>query len=226
MKTRKIKVTTKQLDRVIEDVRALPDEPIGDHLTDDDFIGYDMGTLTAEEVKQVDAHLASCSDCAMEMERLMEAWQVWRGEQGKQRLAALRKRLLASTDEPAPSWWDRLMEFLREPFVYRRLAVEFATSSPILWEAPDGVFARVIKKDREGDRDVLRVSYYSREMECEGAVIRMYAGEKHWDAPFALRPLDDDCLYTEVVIPCDELPEDTVLRAELVGEEPKQRHAV
>lgn len=86
----KLQVTTNQLDKLIAEIRALPGKPVGDHLfSDDEFISYAMETLEPQQIERIDAHLASCPECATEMERLVEAAEVWRGEQGEQRLAAL-----------------------------------------------------------------------------------------------------------------------------------------
>ena len=77
MKPRKIQVTPKQLDRLLEAVRTLPEAPVGEHLSDDQFILYSMSTLSPEATSIVDQHLASCSDCATEMQRLLEASESW-----------------------------------------------------------------------------------------------------------------------------------------------------
>lgn len=75
----KIQVRRGQLDRLIADIRALPSEPVGDHLTDDQLISYAMEALAPEEVEGLDAHLASCPDCTSEMERLLDTSEAWRG---------------------------------------------------------------------------------------------------------------------------------------------------
>jgi anti-sigma factor RsiW len=113
MKTRKIQVKANQLNSLIGDVRAVPAEPVGYHLSDDQFIDYAAETLTPEEVQQTDQHLASCPDCAEEMERFVAASEVWRGEPGKQRLAALRERL-QPVPPPALALYERFSEALQQ----------------------------------------------------------------------------------------------------------------
>jgi anti-sigma factor RsiW len=113
MKTRKIQLTAKKVDELMALFRAVPAEPVGDHLSDEEFIGYAMETLTTKEVQRVDEHLASCPDCAAEMEPLVAASEVWRGEPGKQRLAALRERLQPVTP-PAPALRERFSDALRQ----------------------------------------------------------------------------------------------------------------
>ena len=72
----------------------MPTELIGDHLTDDEFIRYGRGELSDEESNKIGNHLESCDECATEAERLIEGFKAWRGEAGKQRIDALRKRCL------------------------------------------------------------------------------------------------------------------------------------
>lgn len=67
------KATQAQLERLLADIRAIPDQPVGDHLTEEQFIGYAVDSLTAEEQSVVETHVISCDDCAEQMERLCEA---------------------------------------------------------------------------------------------------------------------------------------------------------
>jgi hypothetical protein len=139
MKEREIQVTADQIHKLITEVRALPSTPIGDHLSDDEFIGYTMETLEPQQMERIDAHLASCPECATEMERLVEASEVWRGEKGEQRLAELWARTIEKTQveavageggdlinsnlhdesppKPAskPSWWRQFFWRFRSP---------------------------------------------------------------------------------------------------------------
>ncbi|MBI4033018.1 MAG: hypothetical protein HY377_00645 [Candidatus Blackburnbacteria bacterium] len=89
MGTRKIRITQEQLNRLIADLRAIPAEPVGNHLTTDEFVGYMLEELEDEEVKKLDVHLSSCETCCIEMERLLEGAEAWRGEEGEKRLANL-----------------------------------------------------------------------------------------------------------------------------------------
>ncbi len=75
------KVTPQKTDELMKLFADMPSELIGDHLTDEEFIGYSMKTLTAQEIERVDAHLDSCPRCAIEMERLQEAAESWKQEE-------------------------------------------------------------------------------------------------------------------------------------------------
>ncbi len=229
MKTRKVKVTRKKIDELMALFRNLPTEPIGDHPTDDDFIGYTMETLTAEEAQLVDAHLASCSDCAIEMEQMLEGTEVWRGEQGKQRFAALRERLLKSLSEstqatapPRPSLWERFHIALRQFFYRLNPAPQYGTpQEPQDFEWEEGGIFVV----NENGRVIVRVD--SPEMELEGAEVCFYAGE--WQRVVPLRGVPGVGVVAEVVISPDDPdapPPNAILRARLVTKEPDTHPAV
>src|SRR5437867_3285347 len=94
MEPRKIPVTRAQVLRLMEDLAAIPNSPVGDHLSDQEFTGYALELLPDGEVERLDRHLASCAECANEMERLTTAAAAWSGEEGSRRLAALRERTL------------------------------------------------------------------------------------------------------------------------------------
>lgn len=94
MSSRKISLTAQKVAELMARLRAVPAEPGDACLSDDACIGYVMGTASHEEVGQIEAHLASCPDCAREVEHLREGAAAWRGEQGQQRLARVRARVL------------------------------------------------------------------------------------------------------------------------------------
>lgn len=79
---KKNQYTTAQLNKLITEIRALPRKPVGDHLSDDEFIGYTLETLDPQHFERVDGHLASCPECTTEMKRLIEASEEWRYQQG------------------------------------------------------------------------------------------------------------------------------------------------
>jgi 3-oxoacyl-[acyl-carrier-protein] synthase II len=93
MKSHKNRVRTDQLEKLIDDIHSLPAEPIGEHLSDDQFILYSMEMLSKEETQSVDTHLASCEQCAIVMERLIEESKPWQSEEGTQRPAAVTERV-------------------------------------------------------------------------------------------------------------------------------------
>jgi hypothetical protein len=107
MTQHKIQVTTKQVNKLIADLRALPDRPVGAHLSDDEFIDYTMETLEPPEIERLDTHLASCMDCVAEMERLVGAAEIW----AKEPLPPL------PTSPPmVEKWWARLWKRVTEWF--------------------------------------------------------------------------------------------------------------
>src|SRR5262245_32704875 len=98
MRDRTIVLTEVQQRQVLDEIRSVPAAPVGEHLTDDEAIGYAEGSLAAEALRRVDAHLASCPGCTESVERLLEAAAYWSGPDGQQRLVALGRRLLVP-------WW-------------------------------------------------------------------------------------------------------------------------
>lgn len=99
MKAHKVRITAQKVDELMALFRAMPTEPIGAHLSDEEFIGYAMQTLRQEDVSRIDEHLATCPDCTVEVERLLEGAEAWSGEQGEQRLARLRDRMYETLPE-------------------------------------------------------------------------------------------------------------------------------
>ena len=63
-------------------------------LTSDEFIGYDMGTLSDGELERVEGHLGECEICGERMDEFLIACEEWRTPKGKARLDALRRELL------------------------------------------------------------------------------------------------------------------------------------
>ena len=96
---RTVQVTTEQLGRLVADLRALPGEPVGEHLSDEEFVGYTMEALQPPAIGRLDTHLASCPECATEMERLVEAAQGW----DEERLAHLREHAHTTLRDVPPS---------------------------------------------------------------------------------------------------------------------------
>lgn len=214
MKTRKIRVTAKKIDELMTLFRAMPAEPVGAHLSDDEFIGYATEALSTEEMQRIDEHLASCLDCTVEIERLLETSKVWQGEQGKQRLAALRQRVFGTS-----TLWERLRAFL-EPFSYP-LALQpefFAPREPLEMESQDKTCGLFIEE--KPNRDVI-VRLDATTAALAGATICLSAGS--WQREVRLEPATADEVEVEVVITRAEraaLPPGTELHAALKGPPP------
>lgn len=215
----KIQVRRGQLDRLIADIRALPSEPVGDHLTDDQLISYAMEALAPEEVEGLDAHLASCPDCTSEMERLLDTSEAWRGEQGEQRLVRLQERVLVALTgvQPEPSLLERLGAQLASvllPVVRLQPAgVHAATSiEPIDGQTEANLFHWYTVADEAGN---VTVRFSSYELALEGVKLRLIAENWQRDVVLVKKP---DYVGAEIVIPRNELPTDTAWRVELVEE--------
>lgn len=134
MTTSKIQVTTEQVNKLLADLRALPDTPVGAHLSDDEFIGYTMEAFEPPEIKRLDTHLASCPECATEMERLVEAAEGW----DEERLAHLRERALTPLRgvPPEPSQPRKVP--------WKRLQTALENISIIGWQVPVASVAGIL----------------------------------------------------------------------------------
>lgn len=216
MKSRKIRVRTNQVDRLLADVGDLPSQPVGDHLSDDEFIGLAMETLPAQQVERIDTHLAACPDCAMEMERLLEAAEAWRGEPGKQRLAALRERLIGPLPPPEPrSLRERLVQNLREAtenwqelFSRRELAWAASTDEADRrkiwnWQSDDGLLRGHAVLERNGK---LTFRFVSKALGLEGERFYLRLGSLRREV--VLRRVSETEVGAKVVVPAHERPAD------------------
>ena len=92
MNIERVKITAKKMDGLIEFLKNFPAGPIGDHLSDDEFVEYAMEWLSEEDLRKVDGHLHSCIDCATQMEVVVEKAESWRGTQGQQNIDDLKTR--------------------------------------------------------------------------------------------------------------------------------------
>jgi hypothetical protein len=224
MKTRKVRVTANQLNQLIADVRTVPAEPVGDHLSDDLFIGYATETLTMEEVQQIDQHLASCPDCTAEMEPLVAASEVWRGEPGKQRLAALRERLqehLRPVTLPGPPLRERLADWLRpmneslqalferkpakraneELAEWPLAAATYGDREIWKWQSEDGILRGHAVLEANGD---LTFRFASKDLRLEGSRFYLRLGSLRREV--VLQRVSETEVGDEVDVPRHERP--------------------
>lgn len=166
----KIQITPDKVDQLMTLFRNLPRQPVGNHLSDDEFVGYAAETLTEAETQRVDEHLASCPTCAEEMGKLLEISQAWHGEQGRQRLAALWQRILPRllTTPPPPERpaltqalqqitqaWRQVMRQMTQDLEFRlRQEPGWASAAPpqakgqVLWEweSEDRFYAHLVRQ--------------------------------------------------------------------------------
>jgi hypothetical protein len=82
-------MTAEQGTRLFEDLWALPEEPVGPHVSDEAFMQYALQRLSRDDVQSVDVHLASCLDCTTIMCQLLDVADAWRAQQAQQGRASL-----------------------------------------------------------------------------------------------------------------------------------------
>ena len=188
MKKNRNQLTDGQLDRFIVDLRELPAEAVGEHLTDDEFIGYVSEELSTEEVTRLDKHLASCAACAGEVERLFEVSQAWQSAQGAACLTALRWRIRSQQA------LNRLADALsrKQPdFAFQ--AAHAATAQAWKGETEGGLLHWFIEEDPDSRDLIIRLD--SVELALEGAKLRLTAGE--WRSDVVLSRVAPDQVGAE-----------------------------
>ncbi len=231
MSTRKIKLTQKKTDELMADLKAAAGTG-GEHLSDDDFVGYSMQTLTPAEVARVDEHLTSCAECTRGIERMVAASQAWRGREGEQRLEALRRRILlerfkkalaealenwrALVSLPDQELWNSLFGYevrrdwrslLGREGLWRPAQVTASDDEGRRkiwkWRSPDGLLMGHAVLVEEGD---LIFRFASDELELAGTPLAIRVGREYYLAK--LERVSRKQVGAEIIIPADQVPAD------------------
>jgi anti-sigma factor RsiW len=169
------------MDEFLKDLVAEPTSPLGDHLNDSEFTEYVLEMLPPGEVERVDGHLASCPECAIEMERLIEESSAWSGPEGEQRLEALRERVLeAARSSPGPADIILMPRAVYEP---ARAAAKIPAESWVDGQSEDGALSWSIEEDEAGNLDIDLSSFVLE----DGARLRFRVGA--WSREVVLRQL-------------------------------------
>lgn len=232
MRIHKVKVTAKKVDELMALFRAMPDEPIGEHLSDDQLVSYTSEMLTAEQVESLDAHLATCSQCSTEMEQLLETSEAWRGQKGEKRLDALRLRIKEQLSDATqtggslglpprkPSLIEQLGSVILwfNPLFRARSPAAAEAATP--WEdgqTEDGTLRWRIVNDEEGNR-IIR--FGSNELTLDGVRWQLSAGD--WQREFVWRQVAPDQVGAEIVVTHEEwksMPRGTEMRVGPVADD-------
>lgn len=104
MSKQKVALTPRQFNRLMSEMLAHPNEPVvGAHLSDDQFVYYSLGEITREEeMEKIDRHINSCPRCLLEMERLVEAADAWRGSEAEERFKRKQVEIKAGISSKMP----------------------------------------------------------------------------------------------------------------------------
>lgn len=69
-------LTPAQIDRIIKDIKSIPAEPVGPHLTPEEMAAWLMGDpVSPEENARRDAHVASCRGCCIRLDDLFNDFE-------------------------------------------------------------------------------------------------------------------------------------------------------
>lgn len=163
-------VNRKQIDRLWQELCVLPKHPVGRCLTEEDEIAYVQNSLSSEEFDRVDAHIASCSDCARDVAVLLESYEDGREDEPE-------------IDVVKQTVWQKLRAVCAE-FSYPVASCPSgnATTAPSDIGSDDfGIFV-----EEQGFDITVRVD--STALDLEGATLRFTAGKKCWDMPLSKVP--------------------------------------
>ena len=159
--------TARHARQLIEDIRAVPQETFGEHLTDDQFVSYSMDPpeLESEMLLQVEQHLTACTECAGRMEHLLSVSEAWRGPEGEKRLARVSQRIRdrfvgasSTVADAAVGSVARLADWLRQLPQYPAALGALAGASVAERSPAESEHLR-IREDGEGNLQI-RISSY------------------------------------------------------------------
>jgi hypothetical protein len=184
------------------------------HLTEDEFVDFVLEETPEEMEKEIDMHLESCVDCTKRLEAFYTAQENF----PHKAWAARRETFVENLRQRIFGPWEKLRDFLKRISYPITLGEAFSTPAHTLdLESEDGVYGAFIEQKPNGD---VKVFLESNAPELEGTMVHLYAG--NWERSVQLDRVDEDYVGAEIVITRDErsrLPDDTVLRAELIDED-------
>lgn len=198
----KRRTTSRHVDRLLDEIHAVPVLPVGDHLLDEEFVTYSTSALDAQAVARIDAHLASCADCAERMEDLLTAAEAWSGAAGEERLADVSRRVLQALALRDRNPATRVAQAVQTfgaflGSLHPAAGLAMAAAGSVQAESPDGKDHADV---REGEDGSLVVSLSSYRLELEGRHVVV--------EPFGLRRtlerVTPDQVGFEAVIPRSE----------------------
>lgn len=184
---KKFKLTPEASRQLVREVYAIPSEPVGNHLREEDYVAYVLEDLEGEELQRVDAHIASCEECCSKMEETIHAFDAWVEHLKEQHEA--KKRVA----EVRPSVIDWLRRVLTQQFAVARTSTSSRTIED--FKTPDGLFH--FRLDWWGDTITIGIStpfvYF------EGWKVPFTIGNNHYEVD--LRRSGEDQCFAELRIP-------------------------
>ena len=192
MQTKRKPLTT---DEVIENLIGLQDEilaePVGDHLTDEEFISYAMGHASEEETQRMDIHLCSCWGCVVEAERLSQAYKELKSPKWDERFRNMWKNLMLA----------RAFSRAGEDFARQRLLVAHDKEGYHIWDWHDGILDISIIQDANGNW-VFWFSSKDLSLQDKCFYLKLVSVERE----VTLKRVSNDEVGAEVIIPSYERP--------------------
>jgi hypothetical protein len=82
------KPTAEQIKVIFNNLLKRSSEPVGEHLTDEQFTDYVLNSCSSEEEQMLDQHLDRCQSCLKHLEFLYESDPFWNSKEAQQMQAA------------------------------------------------------------------------------------------------------------------------------------------
>ena len=198
----KITITTKKLDELISMFESLPEEVLGDCLSEKELADYSKDNVPQTEVKRFDRHLASCVECLDKVQHLVQASQVLEEKGGKKKpLTRLSERLLdkelSDLQQINKSW----RSFVESGEELAWAASTYEELSRKVWESSKGPLTVCALVDRDSDLTFLVTS---EELLLEGT--RIYINVGTWRREVILRRVSETQVGAKVLIPARDRP--------------------
>ena len=184
-------LSARRIAAIRSDLHAIPDAPVGPHLTLELYLGYAKASLAEPTIEELDRHVASCLDCATNLERWVTAVDLF----GK--LVQNVRAKLEFSSRPAPQW-----------------AFGFCSKREVQIASPDRMVGLYMVENEGGDLELRLGSRYA---EHAGRTLRLRVGEWHRD--IRLQPVDDKEVGGKLIITREErekFPEGAVPETELL----------
>jgi len=200
-----IEISPKKAEELSKLFRMVIEEPINNHLSEDQFVGYVAGDLSEEELLKIDRHLEVCEDCGTQIEHLAVNAMAWSGSEGKHRIQELRKQAINNLEEQAGhsrSFFEELALQIRSLLSGTNVVsgmIQAATEEKKDFKQGEQ-WSCYLDIDKRGNY-LLRIS--SHDLSLEGTHLRLVS--KNWQREIMLTRVDPNQVGAKVVLSPEDL---------------------
>jgi hypothetical protein len=141
MKKNKITISEEKLSKLQEMFQNIPEKPIGNHLSEEDFINFASEKVPQSDFQRIDDHLSSCKSCLLRMEQVLEMTAEWQTTKGKKRIADFQAQLLEGISE------EKIVEEKENEAAERVIECVFKTANIIDFGIISGLSGQFVKEN-------------------------------------------------------------------------------